>query len=83
MKHNPNLGYAACVSRVFIIHTPVLKIVADGEGGVVSGMIRFPFAMYNEKLQKRANIPRAHRVENELEEFTGGKNTITKTITLN
>ena len=50
---------------------------------MVGGMIKFPFAMYNEKHQKGANIPRAHRVENKLEESTGGKRAITKTITLN
>ena len=50
MQNNPNLGYVVCVNPNFIIHTPALKIVADGESGVVSGIIKIPFSIYNEKL---------------------------------
>ena len=73
MQNNPNLGYVACVNPNFIIHTPALKIVADGGSGVVSGIIKFPFSIYNEKLQKGAIIPRAQRVENKLEETSAFK----------
>ena len=80
MQHNPNRGYAACVNPIFIIRTPVLKIITDRENCLVGGMIRFPFAMYNEKLHKGANIPRAHRIENKLKESTGANGPLPKQL---
>ena len=73
MKNNANFVYTDCVSSIFIIHTPVLKIVADGESGVVNGTIKSPFSICNEQLQREGITPRAQRVENKLEESMGAR----------
>ena len=73
VQNNPNLELLTCVSPNFIIHTPVLKIVADGESGVVNGTIKSRFSIYNEQLQREGITPRAQRVENKLEESMGAR----------